>query len=131
MVAKFIPHSYENRHHDYEGDRFTREQHWLFLCEPGDQRAREPEGRFGDEILTPHSLKLSLREWGGFDDETPSEGRVWTAEVRAVRPSGGHPAVVAPTFLDHILYILDDSLPDEWPDVDARDVIDVELLRYR
>lgn len=131
MVAKFTPYQYQDRHDRYTDDKFTREQHWLFLCDPGDQATREPEGRFGDEILRPHSLKLSLRQWGGYDDEEPSSGNVWTAEVRASRPGGRHPAVVSPTFLDHILYTLDDSFPDDWPDVETRDVIDVELLRYR
>lgn len=131
MVAKFSPLTYEDHHNVHADGKFTRERHWMYRCDPGYQAAWEPTGRYDDEMLQPHSLKVSHREWGGYDNESPSDGNVWSVELRVTREAGGHPVLVSPTFLDVIMYVIDDWTPDGWPEIDVRDVLDVELLHYR
>lgn len=131
MVAKFWPLAYEDQHRRQADGKFTREQHWRYACDPGKQEAVEPAGRYGDALLQPHSLVLTLRQWDGYTDEVPSRGNIWTAELWAKPVSGGQPMIVTPTFLNSILYVIDDWTPEGWPEVDVRGVIDVELLNYR
>jgi hypothetical protein len=132
LVASFTLSTYNDRQERHATGEYNREQSWMFTCDPGDQLAIEPTGRFPDQHLAPHSIRVFYREWGGYADQKPSEGRAWTVEVRAINPKTTRPPMlVSPQYLKAIWYLIEDDQLDGAPDVDVRAAIEMELHRHR